>query len=32
MYFDRAVNIYANKVQVVMISPNRKQYSVLIKL
>jgi hypothetical protein len=32
MYFDRVVNIYVNKVQVVMISPNRKQYSVLIKL
>jgi len=32
MYFDRAVNIYVNKVQAVMISPNRKQYFILIKL
>jgi len=32
MYFDRAINIDVNKVQAVMISPNRKQYSILIKL
>jgi hypothetical protein len=32
MYFDGAVNVYDNRVGVVIISPNRKQYPVLIKL
>jgi hypothetical protein len=32
MYFDRVVNIHGNGVGVVIISPNRKQYFVSIKL
>ncbi|KAL9376615.1 hypothetical protein Peur_030735 [Populus x canadensis] len=32
MYFDRAVNVYGNKVGAVIISPNKKQYLVSIKL
>jgi len=32
MYFDGAVNVYGNGIRVVIISPNRKQYPVLIKL
>ena len=32
MYFDGAVNIYGNGAEAVIISPNRKQYPVLIKL
>jgi len=32
MYFDRTVNIHGNGVGVVIISPNRKQYPISIKL
>ena len=32
MYFDEVVNIHSNRVGVVIISPNIKQYIVLIKL
>jgi len=32
MYFDGAVNVYGNGVKAVMISPNEKQYPILIKL
>jgi len=32
MYFDRAVNVYGNTVGAMIISPNKKQYLVLIKL
>jgi hypothetical protein len=32
MYFDRAVNVYGNRVGAVIISPNKKQYLVSIKL
>jgi len=32
LYFDGAVNVYGNRAGVVMISPNRKQYPISIKL
>jgi ribonuclease HI len=32
MYFDRAVNVYGNRVGAMIISPNKKQYLVSIKL
>jgi hypothetical protein len=32
MYFDGAVNVYGNKVEAMIISPNKKQYLVSIKL
>jgi hypothetical protein len=32
IYFDGAVNIHGNGAKVVITSPNRKQYPVLIKL
>jgi hypothetical protein len=32
MYFDSVVNVCGNKAGAVIISPNKKQYSVLVKL
>jgi hypothetical protein len=32
MYFDGVVNVCGNKADAVIISPNKKQYSVLVKL
>jgi hypothetical protein len=32
MYFDGAVNVCGNRVVAMIISPNKKQYSVLVKL
>jgi hypothetical protein len=32
MYFDGAVNVYDNEADVVIISPDKKQYLVLVKL
>jgi hypothetical protein len=32
MYYDGAVNVYGNGAGEVIISPNKKQYPVLIKL
>jgi hypothetical protein len=32
MYFDGVVNVCGNKAGAVIISPNKKQYSVLVKL
>jgi hypothetical protein len=32
MYFDEAVNVYDNGTRVVIISPNRKKYFVLIRM
>jgi len=32
MYFDEAVNVYNNGTRVVIISPNRKKYFVLIRM
>jgi ribonuclease HI len=31
-FFDRAVNVYGNAVDTVIISPNKKQYPISIKL
>jgi len=32
MYFDITVNIYGNEARIMIISPNKKQYLILIKL
>jgi len=32
MYFDKTVNIYGNEARIMIISPNKKQYLILIKL
>jgi hypothetical protein len=32
MYFDREVNVHGNRAEAMIISPNRKQHPILIKL
>jgi hypothetical protein len=32
MYFDGAVNVYGNGANIIIISPNKKQYLISVKL